>query len=705
MKRGFKRAIGIIVSLTLVNSLVLPLRAGAAASTKTAYLNSRDETTQISCVEVQGVPVPYVAVDEYYNIVYEVKCSCEKFGNDTYKFDNGKGIMIIDASQDTIHFDKPELFMFPVDSSEAEEIVRYAEIKYKGTPVKSDLDLDLKNYDIDIIVEGNKVYMPLTSLSDLFSVSAKTAVYAKGEISFNDSGTSPVVDWQTNFDSLTRDESEVQFTYNELCFVLDTVYGCPPNCEFADSIKSKGLDGFLSSENDETRTVKELLLSTKTSDYIMGLFLLEWMLNDGGHTTFMSLTLEDIQNTESYKAFRDHERNDLTDPAVIIFHEWYQKYTDYVYSHTAIEKFEHLLDQYTPIIDEKDSGNYYRYYEYDNTGIYVYTEYSDDAIIYLKKALDIAKEHRIKNFIFDEAKNGGGSADDLIYMMNTITGCNYNELNLRSVLTDNKMIEVFDCDMDQDGVHEGDDEDFDYDFNYAIICSKDSFSCGNLFPCLSKEEGIPVIGETSAGGTDSRNNFKSTLGGTYSLSSYKEFIYKHGGDVEAGATPDYDITKKNPDGTIDYTDFYNFGLLSKIANEHYKTAAMYRLYNPNSGEHFYTANASEKDDLVGLGWSYEGSAWTAPKTSDAAVYRLYSSSTGDHHYTTDAAERAWLIGLGWNDEGIGWYSFNDSGAPLYRLYNPNATGAGSHHYTTDIAERDFLVGQGWNDEGIGWYGE
>ena len=33
---------------------------------------------------------------------------------------------------------------------------------------------------------------------------------------------------------------------------------------------------------------------------------------------------------------------------------------------------------------------------------------------------------------------------------------------------------------------------------------------------------------------------------------------------------------------------------------------MYRLYNPNSGEHFYTADADEKGNLVRVGWRYEG---------------------------------------------------------------------------------------------------
>lgn len=85
---------------------------------------------------------------------------------------------------------------------------------------------------------------------------------------------------------------------------------------------------------------------------------------------------------------------------------------------------------------------------------------------------------------------------------------------------------------------------------------------------------------------------------------------------------------------------------------------MHRLYNPNSGEHFYTARTAEKNHLVAIGWNYEGKAWNAPETSNI---------------------------------------------PVYRQYNPNAR-AGSHNYTTSEAENDFLVRQGWHEEGIGWYG-
>ena len=129
---------------------------------------------------------------------------------------------------------------------------------------------------------------------------------------------------------------------------------------------------------------------------------------------------------------------------------------------------------------------------------------------------------------------------------------------------------------------------------------------------------------------------------------------------------------------------------------------MYRLYNSNSGEHFYTKSASEKTTLVTIGWSDEGIGWIAPETSTTPVYRLYNVNTGDHHYTTSSSERAICINAGWNDEGIGWYSDDNKTVPLYREYNPYVL-TGTHNYTADKAEHNHLISLGWIDEGIGWY--
>ena len=128
---------------------------------------------------------------------------------------------------------------------------------------------------------------------------------------------------------------------------------------------------------------------------------------------------------------------------------------------------------------------------------------------------------------------------------------------------------------------------------------------------------------------------------------------------------------------------------------------MYRMYNPNSGEHFYTGSAQERDTLKDAGWKYEGVGFVAPRFSSTRMYRLYNPNSGDHHYTASVEEKENLEANGWNYEGVGWYTA-DSGIPQYRLYNPNAQ-TGSHHYTASEEERDSLVAAGWKYEGIGFY--
>lgn len=132
---------------------------------------------------------------------------------------------------------------------------------------------------------------------------------------------------------------------------------------------------------------------------------------------------------------------------------------------------------------------------------------------------------------------------------------------------------------------------------------------------------------------------------------------------------------------------------------------IFRIYNPRTGEHFYTQNFEEMITLsFKSNWILEGIGWNAPLKSDDPVYRVYNPNTGDHHFTTDRLEKDTLVCLGWKDEGIAWYSDDNKSIALYRQYNPNAT-IGSHNYTTSLEEHNTLVQQhGWMDEKIAWYG-
>ena len=153
--------------------------------------------------------------------------------------------------------------------------------------------------------------------------------------------------------------------------------------------------------------------------------------------------------------------------------------------------------------------------------------------------------------------------------------------------------------------------------------------------------------------------------------------------------------------------FSTFAFAQEATAEDPVPVRMHRLYNPNSGEHFYTGSDSERDNLVNAGWNYEGPGWDAPANLGAPVYRFYNRTLGDHHYTMDASEVEYLNNNGWEYEGVAWNSApEDTGKPLYRLYNPNAYEngeSGAHHYTLSETERDNLAAAGWNYEGVAWF--
>jgi len=145
--------------------------------------------------------------------------------------------------------------------------------------------------------------------------------------------------------------------------------------------------------------------------------------------------------------------------------------------------------------------------------------------------------------------------------------------------------------------------------------------------------------------------------------------------------------------------------------------AMYRIFSPVTGEHFYTSSVGEASANVNSGaWRYEGVGWYAP-SSGTPVYRLAAipgSGSAGHLFTTSVKERdAALVSVNpagqpyWKCETgvgmpacVGWYS--GGSVPVFRAFHP---GSGQHNYTTDTNEqRVITTQQGWMDEGVGWYG-
>ena len=137
-----------------------------------------------------------------------------------------------------------------------------------------------------------------------------------------------------------------------------------------------------------------------------------------------------------------------------------------------------------------------------------------------------------------------------------------------------------------------------YDLNFAVLTSRASFSCGNAFPSVLKDNGILVMGEQSGGGACAVQQMATADGFKYQISSARlRFLNKDGESIDGGVPVDVDLVGKNEDGTdriievevpvagysetgeavettmtlktVDYTQLYDIDRLSQEMNRFY----------------------------------------------------------------------------------------------------------------------------------------
>jgi C1A family cysteine protease len=140
-----------------------------------------------------------------------------------------------------------------------------------------------------------------------------------------------------------------------------------------------------------------------------------------------------------------------------------------------------------------------------------------------------------------------------------------------------------------------------------------------------------------------------------------------------------------------------------VASPPSSTTALYRYWNSDAGDHFYTTDWNELGN-GNYGWAFEGiQCYVRPSQAANTVplYRYWNSDAGDHFYTTDWNELG-NGNYGWAFEGIQCYVYpapaNDT-LPLFRYWNGDI---GDHFYTTSWDELG-RGNYGWGFEGIQCY--
>jgi hypothetical protein len=129
--------------------------------------------------------------------------------------------------------------------------------------------------------------------------------------------------------------------------------------------------------------------------------------------------------------------------------------------------------------------------------------------------------------------------------------------------------------------------------------------------------------------------------------------------------------------------------------------SVYRFYNAAAGVHFYTSNVAERDNLINNApaYTYEGAAFNVQNELPiegsplTPLFRFYNTAAGNHFYTANAAERDSVIANlpQYQFEGTAFYVLGadvNLGQPMYRFFN---TATGTHFYTANAAERDAVM--------------
>lgn len=104
------------------------------------------------------------------------------------------------------------------------------------------------------------------------------------------------------------------------------------------------------------------------------------------------------------------------------------------------------------------------------------------------------------------------------------------------------------------------------------------------------------------------------------------------------------------------------------------TSTIQELFNSTLTDSLITTDQNEINTLLNGSWE-DGYSFTVSSSASTPVYRLYNPNSGQHYFTTNASERDSLVSLGWKYEKIAFYSGGST--PQYVYYNP---ANGAHFY-------------------------
>ena len=537
--------------------------------------------------------VAYMGIREYFDLMLGGGLTVTDHGDGTFTLTNAKGV---EADVDTVKGivtmeDMPAFDNYLEDAKAGVQssfkdspapYVRLREVVYEGEP--EPVTFDFGALGISIYGDGEEVWFPVSILSSWFTDIAQNRLTYNGKYLYKFSGESSYTRDLEYFDTeymdsvlqgQPRDEDLASESYAELGFVFRYMYGYPGTTGLDPVVlRDQGLDAALKDCGESGQELIRELSSRDMREFWRGMYRLSGTVFEDGHNdTSLNIGVIDAGSDERYQSFREFTWN--------------------VYSEDGMSEFEQKLMQANVEIfqvrPEELAQN--KYYSSGDTAVILLTAFTADREAWeayyrgdgpipgdtygtvAQGLIKAAEDGQVQNVIIDLSTNGGGYSDAAAACISLMTGrdylCGYDELSKQHFKV------YFDIDRNLDGVFDEKDEEVHYDYHYGALVSNASFSCGNLFPFLVRDEGGVVIGERSGGGVCSIQKAVLSEGFDIRISGCKfKLTDSRNSDFEPGIEPDIllelpvekavnDITGKKTE-TKDYSAY---GDLDKICEE------------------------------------------------------------------------------------------------------------------------------------------
>jgi len=602
------------LSMLLSTSAVSAVNAFAADDETTnytdktinAYLYSKDNVDTMTVRYYDDKPnIPYVKFSEFYN---------KWLGQDVEITNNNDGTYVVkvpvgaeatfNVEDDTLKVGDGRFFVPEEDATGSSGISdifirELADDSESGDGEESEeLVMDFGKYHIDFYGDDSDIWCPAPTLCENFAGAMKQSLYLDGSIYFCSYMTAdfsrlmlPQSGEHINYLLETykdgRPQDLIDYNYNSLCMGMDYSYGYPGRMPFNELMAEKGFDGMLEEANDGTRKIKELLHSEDFDEYSAGLELLNKYFYDGGHTSFVAIP---YFFDKKFNVF-DGETAKVVNDIIANSGEFEQSFdldaerNSEIESNKGVEAARNKMIESADRVEKLSLSTYFSKGEVavlqfdtfeikpDEWDAYYHegTELPADVISDFYTAVKMAdSDPAVKKLVFDIASNGGGHMATAMYMFDLINDIDSVTVKLSSSLTDSILVEdKFVTDKNLDKVIDEKDDEVKFDLQYGVITSKLSFSCGNWFPSLCRDNNILIMGERSGGGSCSVQVAILPDGMMYSYSTGMTFVDSNGESIDLGIKPDYENVKFAEDGSKDFSEVYNFDNISKMFDEFY----------------------------------------------------------------------------------------------------------------------------------------